>query len=99
MILKISRLAPKPVRLRWWQTKAKAARINCTGFACAVEETTLPFTPAIATFNAAQGEFDLVVSGAQAAQLDPSKSYTLRVVLRNGAGIAVDDFSLTAGVE
>lgn len=100
MIAKLSRLAPKALRIRWWQTPAKLARIDCTGFTCAVEETNLPYVPEIAVVNAIRGEFDILPPGAvDLAEVERAKSYSVSIVLRNAGGAPVDDFRLTVMFE
>jgi hypothetical protein len=100
MIAKINRLAPKGVLLRFWQTAAKLARLNCTSFTAAVEQTTLPFNLTVAPVNLAEGEWRIVApTEAQAQQMDPQKPYRIGIVLRNAASEPVEEFALTVMAE
>lgn len=98
-IAKINRMMPRSTRLRWWQA-GKTARINCTSFTCEVAETDLPYTPVIAAVNLAQGEFDwMPPTLAQAALLDPKKTYRLALRLMNAGGQPVELMRVSVGVE
>lgn len=93
--IRYSRTVPRPLPFEWWQA-GEVAPIDCTGFACAVEESTLGWTPGVTVANAALGQFSInAPSPAQAAGLTPGRRYAIRVVLRNGAGDAIEDFRLT----
>ena len=95
----LSKLAPKALRLIWYQTNAKAARINCTGFSCAVAETTLPYVPVIVPVNAAQGEFDMLPPNqAGRAALDRKRSYAVAIVLSNGVGQPLEELKFSVGI-
>ena len=90
----ISLAAPKAIAFTWFQA-GQTARLDCTGFSCVVGETTLPFTPTIDTLDAPEGEFRIrAFTSAQAAQLQRRRSYRLEVILRNGAGAAIEDFDV-----
>jgi hypothetical protein len=98
-IAKINRVAPRPLRLRWWQA-GKAARIDCTSFTCEVAETDLPFTPGIAPVNLALGEFDILAPSLNdAALLDPQTTYRLSLRLMNAGGQPVEFMRMSVGVE
>lgn len=98
-IAKIMRLAPMPIRLRWWQA-GKLARINCTSFTCEVAETDLPFVPNIVPVNPPQGEFNwMPPTLQQAALLDPQNTYRLSLRLMNADGQPVEFMRVSVGVE
>lgn len=91
----LSRTVLQPLAFEWWQA-GEIAPIDCTGFSCAVAETTLPWTPAVITVNAALGRFALAApTGPQAASLPTGRRYSVHVVLFSGAGVALEEFKLT----
>lgn len=86
----ISLTLARSAQLRWWQA-GKLAPIDCTGFTCTVHETTLPYSPAITTVNAAQGAYRIEAPTApQIALLRRGRRYAATVVLRDGGGAIVE---------
>jgi hypothetical protein len=99
-VAKINRRAPKGFTLRFWQTPAKLARLNCTGFTAEVGETTLPFNLTVLPVNLAQGEWRIVApTEAQAELLVPGTAYRIAIVLRNAGSEPVEDMQLTVMAE
>lgn len=93
--IRYSRTVPRSIPFEWWQA-GEIAPIDCTGFTCAVEESTLGWTPAVTVTNAALGQFAIgAPSPAQADGLTSGRRYAVRVVLRNAGGQALEDFRLT----
>lgn len=87
----LSKSAPKPVQFNWWQ-EDKAARLDCTGFTCAVAETSLPYLPTIVAVDLAAGKFRMLAPDpAQAAKLKLGTHYGLQVILRDGTGAPIID--------
>lgn len=92
-VLRLSAVAPKPIRVVWSQPGEAGARIDCTGIDCAVAETELPFTPTITRVGAAdQGEFQIEPpTSQQIALCTRGERYQIRLVLRNALGAGVED--------
>lgn len=89
-----SRSVPAPIPFQW-TAEDEVTPINCSTFTCAVEQTTLPWSPAVPASNAAQGWFQIAApSEAQAAGLALGKRYGLTVVMRNAGGAPVQTFAL-----
>lgn len=94
-MLKFSRLAPRPVLMRFWQTRAKLARLDATGLTATVVATTLPFEPALSTVNAALGEFQ--IEAPTTAQLNTcaiERAYSIDISLVDGTDERVEGCSI-----
>lgn len=88
----ISRFVLRPIGIQWWQP-GKAEPLNCTGLNCSTAETSLPWLPAIEPVALATGRFQVAAPRAdQAARLIKDRHYYLRIIMRNGAGAAVEEF-------
>lgn len=90
----ISRTVLKPIQFEWFEQDSET-RIDCTGLTCAVERTSLPWTPAITVIDAALGKFQIAPPTApQAASLEAGRRYGVKVVMRDAGGNAVEEFDL-----
>ena len=94
-MLVLNRLAPRATIFRFWQTRAKLARLDCTGLTAIVISTTLPFNPVLTAINAAQGEFRIERPTVADIELCvPETAYQLDISLVDGTGVRVEGFSL-----
>jgi hypothetical protein len=80
----------KPIRFDWFQA-GDVLPIDCTGFSCAVTETTLPWVPAVALLNAPLSQWQIAAPTApQAALLVTGQRYGIKIVLFNALGEAIE---------
>lgn len=96
--LPLSRAVGRAVQIEWWQP-GEALRLNCEGFTCAAERTTLPFTPSIVPVDLPIGRFRMEpFTAPQLASLEAGREYGLLILLRDGAGDPVEALELTVEV-
>ncbi|MEQ1499423.1 MAG: hypothetical protein ABL914_12270 [Novosphingobium sp.] len=90
-----SRTVLEPIAIELWQP-GETAPINATGWTGAVEETTLPWQPAVIVISAVLGQVEIAAPTApQAALLRAGQRYGVQVVFRDGSGAGVFEFDLT----
>ena len=94
-MLKFNRLAPRPALMRFWQTKEKLARLDCTGLTATLIGTTLPFEPTLSTIDALQGEFRIEApTAAQLGLCTTESAYVIDVSLVDGSGERIEGCSV-----
>jgi hypothetical protein len=92
--LSLSRSVQRLVPFELWNN-GETAPINCSGFTVSVEETSLPFVPAIQTIDAATGRFQMLApTEQQLATVTSGRRYRIKVIWRDGADEPVEGFTM-----
>lgn len=82
-MITIKRGSSKVVRLEWFEGAADTSpRMDCTGMACLVQETTLPWDPQIAVVDIDTGLFDLTIATrSQSLEAETGRTYEIAIAL------------------